>query len=376
MKYRFSSALISLFSPSLLVFSLLGLAGTAQAESPFKPSISGEVFVEWQDELTYDSDDKESELNNMFGRMEIAPKIGITDEVFVDGVIVTEPFDQAGFKNPGDDRYFESEGIFIEEIKLNYEHGPYAVWAGKFNPAFGIAWDYGRGIWSEDFAEDYEVTEKLGFGASYTYETEELGTHTFAANSFYNDTSFLGGSTLTRRDRASISDGGAGNTEDFSSYVFSLSGENVGNIENLRYSLGYRHLDQGKNDVGLEFDDEQGYVAMIGYIFPVNEDLKLDTLAEYVDIDNFGGIASSDTQYLTGSVKAIYLECWNVTLSYTSRTIDNIGSEEDFDDHLFQASIGYDFGNGFTAETGYRGSQESNIDANAVGFLVRYTKEF
>lgn len=137
------------------------LGSSALSDSIFKPSISGEIVTEWQNEYTYKSDDANNELNNMFGRIEVAPTIGITEHIFIDGVIVTEPFDQGIDKNPGDDRYFKSEGTFIEEVKLNFEIGNFAIWGGKFNPEFGTAWDFGRGIWGEDFAEDYEVTEKL-----------------------------------------------------------------------------------------------------------------------------------------------------------------------------------------------------------------------
>lgn len=336
-------------------------------ETPY-PNISGEAVFEMQLEDGVDSDDPDNENTQTFGRTEVAPTIRLSEHFFIDGVAVLEPVQAAG---TGRSRFFDDEGIFIEEIKLNYENGPWAAWAGKFNPGFGIAWDYGRGIWSEDFAEDYEITEKLGFGAAYTFETQDNGNHTLTASTFFADTTFLSESTMTRRGRTRLSTGGASNTEDFSSFVVSLDGDNAAGIENLSYHLGFRHLGEGDATPG---DDEQGIAANINYVLPVNDALVSDILLEFVGINHIDG-GTDDSRYYTASVVNTIYEDWNVTVGFTKRITQSPGVA-DVNDHLLQLTGGYDFGNGLTLEAGWRGSEESNIDNNILGGLARYTLEF
>ncbi len=325
--------------------SLVITASDAQAFDPY-PDISGEMVMELQNEYAFDSDDPAAdEQNNMFWRTEVAPTVQFTEKFFLDGVIVLEPvmdFD------PGENNFFEDEGVFIEEIKLNYENGPWAVFAGKFNPGFGIAWDFGRGIWGEDFAEDYEITEKIGGGVSYTFETENNGDHTLTGSTFFSDTSFLSESIFTGRGNTTKSDGGASNTEDFSSFVVSMEGENVAGVENLYYKAAFRHL--GEGDANMGGDDEQGIVATVGHVFPVSDAVEMDALIEFADISNFDG-GNDDNRYITGSVITTIHDSWNVAVGFTKRDID-VNGGADMNDHLLQVSGGYDFGQGTTAEIG------------------------
>ena len=366
--------------PTLLLGGCL-IPEKGQADE-FSPSLSGDVVIEWQNELTYESDDPNNEKNHSFLRTEVAPFVGLTEHFFVDGGLVLEPFDQAIAGNPGhhEDIWFDSEGVFAEELKLNFENGRYAVWAGKFNPAFGTAWDFGRGIWSEDFAEDYEITEQIGIGAGYIFGSEDEGEHIISAATFFNDTTFLSDSLITARERHDKKDGGAGNTEDFSSFSVAMDGENVFGIEDLTYHAAYRFLGAGDAD-GVNGDDERGVAIGAGYVFPVNDDLEIDLKAEYATIASYGGVRDGvtgnfhDHDYLYGSVITRYQQ-WNLALGYTARNIDRGNGFSDMNDHLVQVSGGYDFNNGLTAEVGYRGTEEGGVDSDMAGFLLRYMFEF
>ena len=320
------------------------------------PAFGGEVVMELQNEYTTHSDDPDTdEHNNMFFRTEVAPVVHLNENFFIDGVAV---FENIQDREPDEDNWFDNEGAFIEEIKLNYENGPWAAWAGKFNPGFGIAWDYGRGIWGEDFAEDYEITEKIGVGGSYTFENDQIGSHTLALNTFFADTTFLSGSTITKRDTLDKDDGGVSNTEDFSSYVASLNGEDVAGVKDLYYKLGFRHQAEGDADVGT--DDENGYEVTLGHKFAVTDRVSADALVEYANISHFE-TGPDDAEYITASLITKLDDRWNVTLGYTARNFDVAGGD-DVNDHLFQVSGGYDFGQGTTAEIGYRNTEEDGVD--------------
>lgn len=334
------------------------------------PSFGGEVVMELQNEYTTHSDDSDTdEHNNLFFRTEVAPVVHLNENFFIDGVAV---FENIQDREPNEDNWFDNEGAFIEEIKLNYENGPWAAWAGKFNPGFGIAWDYGRGIWGEDFAEDYEITEKIGIGGSYTFESSQMGAYTLALNTFFADTTFLSGSTITNRGTLDKDDGGVSNTEDFSSYVVALDGEDVFGIEDLYYKLGFRHQGEGDADVGTE--DENGYEATLGYTLDVTDRVNADALVEYVNISNFE-TGPDDVEYFTASVITTLDDQWNAAISYTARNTD-VSASSDVNDHLFQVSGGYDFGQGTTAEIGYRFSEEGGIDTDIIGGLIRHNFEF
>ncbi|MFK7839099.1 MAG: hypothetical protein AB8B83_02110 [Bdellovibrionales bacterium] len=345
----------------------IGYSNTALAQN--YPTLSGEVVMELQNEYTSHSDDETvDEYNNLFFRTEVAPTLQFNENFFIDGVLVWEDIQD---REPNESNFLDNEGAFIEELKLNYERGQWSAWAGKFNPGFGIAWDFGRGIWGEDFAEDYEITEKLGLGGSYTFETQNAGSHTLAANTFFADTTLLSGSVVTKRDTLDKDDGGVSNTEDFSSFVISLEGENLAGVENLYYKLGYRNQDEGDDTGGG--DRETGYVATLGHVFPINERVELDALVEYADINNFDA-GTADNRYFTASFVTTIDENWNIAASFTSRDIDD--TDADADDHLLQISGGYDFGQGTTVEIGWRNSEESGDDTDIVGGLVRHIFEF
>lgn len=339
------------------------------ADSVTYPNISGEAVFEIQLEHGADSDDRNNERTNTFGRSEITSRLQLNENFSIDGLVLVEPVQDA---TPGHGAFFNDEGVFVEEIKLTYENGPWVAFAGKFDPVFGIAWDYGRGIWSEDFAADYELTEKVGFGGAYTFKTANGGDHTLAASTFFADTSFLSDSTITKRGRTRESDGGASNTEDLSSYVVTLDGATVGGIENLSYSLGFRHLAQGDADVGG--DDEQGVVANVNYVIPFSKSLQSDVLLEFVSLDHVDG-GNDDARYYTASVVNKICDDWNVTVGFTKRNTD-ISGGPDANDHLLQVSGGYDFGNGLTLEAGWRNTEEAGVDTDILGGLARYTVAF
>ncbi|MET0155115.1 MAG: hypothetical protein ABW189_03300 [Rickettsiales bacterium] len=333
------------------------------------PSVGGEAVFEFQLESGQRSDNPGDERTNIFGRTEVAPTVTINDHFYVDGVGVLEPILAPP---PGEDAFMESEGAFIEELKLNYVNGPYHIFVGKFNPGFGIAWDYGRGVWGEDFAQDYEMTEKLGAGASATFGSDDVGQHTVTGTSFVADTSFLSESAITSRGRTRRADGGASNSDDFSSFTLSLDGDQAAGVENFSYHLGYRHVAAG--DVNVGASDENGVAVNVNYTVPLTKRIQSDILLEFAGIDSVDG-SPDDARYYTASVINKIDERWNVTLAYTKRDV-RVRGAQDSRDHLFQATGGYDFGNGLTVEGGWKQTEEAGVDNNVVGGLARYTKSF
>lgn len=261
-------------------------------------------------------------------------------------------------------------------MKFVWEDERYSLWAGKFNPAFGLAWDQAPGIWGADFAEDYEIAEKIGGGASYTFSPAGLGTHTVTANTFFTDTSVLSQAAITSRGQTRIISGGAGNTEDFSSYTLSLDSENLAGVENLGYHMGFRYQAEQDANRDATTDNEKGFALALKYMAPINDQLSLDFIGEYAALERFEGVRNSDRDYTTFGAAATIMENWNLAASYTFRDIDNDGTGAANEDHLFQLSGGYDFGNGFTFDIGWKSFEEANVDTSLLGALLAYEKSF
>ena len=358
----------TLLAGSVGVLSVFGLSLEAYAQN-FSPDISGSVLFEVQNDWAFDSDDKDADVNTLTTTIEPYIVLSLTDKLALETQFTAE---QVQDTDPNDDTIFENEGVYVEQLMLSYTADNYSIFGGKFGATFGTAWDLAPGIYGVDFAEDYELAEKIGFGASYSFSPEGTGNHIITGNSFFADTTFLSDSTITKRGDTDKSDGGVSNTEDFSSFSLSLDSENIFGVENLNTHIAYRNQSEGDADTGL--DNESGYAIGANYSFPVSDDVEAVALAEWVGIRDAEG-GNDDLDYLTASLGLVIYDNWNVASSYTARGRDVAGGA-DIDDYIYQLSSGYEFDNGITFDIGYSNIEESNINTDIIGALVSYTYEF
>jgi len=122
------------FKTITLCLSLCVMSQAAQADNI--PTLSGEAVFELQNEYTAESDDTGTDgYNNMFLRTEVAPTIQFNENFYFDGVLV---FENIQDRDQNDNNFFDNEGAFIEELKLNYESGAWSAFAGKFNPYLAV----------------------------------------------------------------------------------------------------------------------------------------------------------------------------------------------------------------------------------------------
>ena len=75
------------------------------------------------------------------------------------------------------DRLFKDLAGYAEEIYVQYEGGPVRLFTGKFNPTFGQAWAKAPSVYGTDFAEGYQLTERIDLGGAVSAESEGLGKH-------------------------------------------------------------------------------------------------------------------------------------------------------------------------------------------------------
>lgn len=222
-------------SVACAALSVAALSATlAVAEPAETPRIEGAVPIELQADVDYESEDATNERNNLFVKTEpeITLHLPAGFSIYAHGVI-----EQVKAADAGEDRYFKDEALFVEDLYLRYENGPFAFTGGKLNPGFGRAWDVVPGVYGTDVPEDYEIAERIGITATLGFGGDGWGEHGFTAGTFFLDTSVLAHSLGTSRGTTGLADGGVSNTEDFSSFNLVLEGGGIKALPGLEYHL-------------------------------------------------------------------------------------------------------------------------------------------
>ena len=338
-------------------------------------TLSGEVNFELSQDNHYHSSNKENEINNTYTKIELPTTLQINNSIALESNFV---FEQVQDPENGKDSFLDNHGAFFEELKLTYQNGSWQAWGGKYNPSFGTAFDSGiiGGIWSKNFAGDYELTEKIGIGAGYVFEEKSVGNHALSLNTFFADTTDFSRSKITGRTsgnkRAVKSDGGASNNEALESYSITLDGNNVAGVEGLTYHAGYRFQNNG--DVNIGSPDETGAALASSYLFPVTDSIKTRIFVEYVYLNNAEN-SNDDVTYLTTNLDTRFYKNWVLNLSHTSREFEHSNNTKT-NDKLTQLSGGYDFDNGVSVQAGLKSVKESDVDTKTAGIMLNYNYGF
>lgn len=356
----------SIIRPLCIV--IVGIQTNAANAAEQDVSFAAEITAELQYENAVGPSSAAPQSDYLFTTIEAGLSLGLGERFAVESVLLVEIADDPP---AGEHSVFEDHALFAEELMLAYHGDNWSLHAGKFNAAFGTAWDLGPGIWGVDFAEDYEVAEKIGFAGTKTFGNDDAGFHTLYGSLYRADRSFLSESLLLNRGRVSLADGGATNTKDFDSYTISLTGEDAFGREGFGYHLAYRSHAHG--DVDLNAVREDGLVASVFGLFPVGS-VEIEPLVEAVYISNAEG-SLDDLSYVTLGGTAYYGDHWNTALNVTFRTTRVSGQgpgANNVNDHRFQATTGYAWDSGASLDFGYRFSREDGENDHTIGFLLAY----
>jgi hypothetical protein len=270
---------------------------------------------------------------------------------------------------PFSDRTFGDIGLYVDTLDLEAAVGQATLLAGKFGPSFGTAWDITPGIYGTDFAEDYELSEQIGFGAAYAFDMGDAGTHTLSGAVFFADTTVLSDSVFTRRGRLSVDDGGVGNTERLDNVALALDGADIAALPGFSYNLGYRHLSAGVS----EDADEDGFVFGLAKETAFANGVVLGLTGEIAYFSNAGGVAGDDATYGTAGL-SLARGPWHGELAGAVRRLDFDGGS--LDDRLVQVSAGYTFDNGFDLSAGYAHVRVEESDYDVFGLRLAKSLDF
>ena len=317
-----------------------------EGDSPF----SAEFVVELQNDGVIDSDDPDGELNNFFATIEGALSYSFGSGSSVNATLLIEPVE-----DPDDDSFLEDHGLFAEELFFAQDFGAGELILGKFNPAFGVAWDAAPGIYGVDFAEDYELAEFLGAGVNVPLQFAG-GEHVISVAVFQADRTFLSNSAGEERGRTRLSDGGPANTSGPESIAVALSGE----FGATSYNIGVQYLSAGEGDE----DDQTGFVAgVIHTLGGAAEGVEL--LGEVVWFDSFDGSENEAVFVTVGASVPV----GPVTLSgvYSLRDVETASA-----DHLATVSAEMELVEGLVGSIGYRYGDEEGVESHTLGALLVY----
>jgi hypothetical protein len=347
-----------------------------EAEKPRAyPYLKGSVTIEMESDNVFDADDPDAEISDSYNTTTFEVGAHFSERFSLHGTFIFEPVLDA---DPGEDRFFEDHGLYAEELYAQLTLAPFGLYAGKFNPAFGKAWDVTPGIYGTSLAEDYELTERVGLGFSVERDNTGIGTLSLKGAAFTADTSVLSDSAFTRRGRTDREDGGLGNTESLDSFAISIEGSEIPGIAGLSYNVGFVHQAAGIDDV----DDQNGFVFGLQLERTYNN-VKLEWMGETAYFDYGGNLYEEDDEalfvetlwYATLGAQATFNEKYRVSASYTARYADLFDGTE-FDDHQYQVTAGMNLGRDWWLDAGYRFLQEQDEESHTVGLYLSKTIEF
>ena len=272
--------------------------------------------------------------------------------------------------------YFSDVGTYVEVLQAQFAYGPLEVYAGKIHPIFGRAWDITPGLHGIDLAEDYELSERLGGGASLTFDALSMS-NALSVSAFTTDRTVLSESLFTNRGRLGLDDGGAGNTKGVSSVAVAIDGCRKAEVDkcyedgDFGYQLAARYQEGGPDSDG----NETGVLLSLNKSFVIDEDAKILLFGEAAWFNHFDGEAD-DALAVTGS-GALQSGTLLYSVAYTQiRTLISGASDES--EQLFDASISYDlgtfvsgFGEHWSLGAGYSFDRFEDDDAHVIGLRLR-----
>jgi hypothetical protein len=349
---------------AVLVTGTTLAAFPASAQEVTYPWISGELEIEMENDLFFGSNDPDADIDSLYPTAALAAEIGLTSIFSINlGLTLEQVVEPTG------DNYFQDIGLYMDTINLQAEVGNATFIAGKFAPTFGNAWDVTPGIYGTVLAEDYEVTEMIGFGLAYEFDAGSAGKHTLQGNTFFVDTTFLSESLFTNRGQVSLSDGGPANTGQFNNFTVTLDGEKMAALSGLSYSLGFAWFSAGEGDIA----DETGYSFALVHESEFDNGLSLALNGEIAYFNNAGGTLDDATYFTAGA--ELSGEHWHGELAGAIRntSFDGGGSENT---SLIQASGGYEFDNGLDLSLGYAYVDDAGTTSHVFGIHLCKSLEF
>ena len=321
-------------------------------------------------------------FSNLFGEAELRGYIGITQLFTINGLFRLE---QVRDQRSGG--AFVDENLYVQRLFAVVNVPPLHLYGGKIHPRFGTAWYATPGIYGDDFADDYELQERLGFGMRA--DVEAFGHHRLTVEVFQADTTFLGRSpfgpqpgdaNFKRQAQRSLADGGVSNTGALESLAVAFSSRNIGGVRGLGANFGWARQ---KASV-LDLRDEYSWVAGLTGRIVLRQGVRLVPMVEYASVKGQAG-TDRNTDYLTLGATLRVGDAWAFGVHGSTRDVRDYATNDFRTDLLGGFGVAYDLGDGFkdikwldglSLVAGYRHDRRAGIERDTVGFQIRYQRDF
>jgi hypothetical protein len=332
------------------------------------PYLKADVSAEFYVDAVLSADNPDAKGTDVYSSTELNAEVHVNNRFSIMSGLVIEPVDD---RHPGQDRFFEDHGLYVEQLFGKLHVTAFDVFAGKFNPAFGRAWDDAPGIYGTDLAAGYELTERVGAGVLLERENTQIGTAKLQASVFHVDMSVFSHSAFTDRGPAYRLDGGLGDTGRMDSFAISLDGEKLPQLAGVSYNVGFVHQARGRNDS----DDQNGFVAGAQLTRSANElELRWITEAAYFDYggDVYAGgdpdLFVNELSYFTIGFEA-KIRNFHAAAAYSAREATMVNGTH-FDDWQYQISGGMDLGFDWSLDLGYKVLKEQGQESRVLGLML------
>jgi len=336
---------------------------------------------------TYQSDDKGQEYQDNFLQSNLGLDLKLKNGFSIKTI---GKFEKIVGKNQYGNQSFENEGAYIDELVLNYDYKNLSMLAGKFTANFGSGWNSDNGIWVNKIASNYKMTEKLGLGLIAKFGNKKtIGEYVFGFSGFTNDRKNLDNSIITTRDSATKSDGLPGDTRNLKSKVASMDiYYQFSEKEKLSYHFAYSNLAinkrQNHRNISTKIDDQRSFALNMNYQYPINKNILIDGLVEYVTIKNFVGDIDSKANFFTANLTT-YFNNFYLTIAKAQEQQSKMGTNGT-NNSINELSLGYKLNStnpiikGLSIAIGYNQKltdyKTSQIKNDAFGLLLRHKLEF
>ena len=387
---------ISTFRFVLIAFFALLAGNTVHAQLmgtsfPHRDPTLGDFFGRGKDWLDYPTVDMDA--NFAFENDYTAPRGGpsnnaltTTSELFSAlnfaprlGILTHLTYAPVGSPPPGENIWFKDQGLFMEEVFLQYTNDLLTLQFGKFDSDFGVAPSLAPGLYGNSIASEYQPGELLGVRAAYQLGREIYGSHYLSASLFKTDDTFLSESIFTNRGRTTSSMGGPANTSGLESFTLAYTASDVPLFGKpiLNYQLAYLNMAPGEDGNA----HEQGYAASIWMPIPVEGSTiatikgrytSINPLVEYVHLENDGGISGQKADYITAGVDYIRGD-YDLAITGTWHR-ETVSGSPDMNDYMAQISVGKQlFGPNGNISIGYQYARLGGQPVNTVGIAFTWS---
>ena len=269
----------------------------------------------------------------------------------------------AYLQDDGADKAGDSHSL----ITPTYEIDRFSVRGGRINPSFGLAWDKAMGFYGTNMATDPGSSGLLSLSAGLKFDPPGWGSHTLSGRTFVYDGATQRNSFVIRdRDTADRHLDGSDNGDLPTSFNLVLEGSKLPVLPDLTYHLAL--INQPK--AGTVAEKETGFAAGLTTKFDLGQGLSISPMFEAARLNDPVGQKNRESQYWSTSMLTEWRN-WNLGLTYAQRDAEDPLASA-ISGYRAQASIGYVFDFGLSADLGWYRLKDEEDSTDQFGFRFTY----